>query len=67
MDTAVSPFLGRSVLIRLKHGFGKFDEEGAKRGWELFQGLKYERLRRYIDDIAARPSWQSTFDGVRVK
>ena len=64
-DIAVAPFLGRSVLIQLKHGFGKFDKEEAKRGWELFQGPKYERLRQYINDIAARPSWQSTFDEVR--
>jgi len=64
-DIAVAPFLGRSVLIQLKHGFGKFDKEEAKRGWELFQGPKYERLRQYIDDITARPSWQSTFDEVR--
>ena len=64
-DIAVAPFLGRTVLIQLKYGFGKFDKEEAKRGWELFQGPKYERLRRYIDDITARPSWQSTFDEVR--
>lgn len=66
-DIAVAPFLGRSVLIQLRHGIGKFDKEEAKRGWELFQGPKYERLRQYIDDITARPSWQSTFDEVRGK
>ena len=64
-DIAVAPFLGRSVLIQLKHGYGKFDKEEAKRGWENFQGPKYERLRRYIDDIIARPSWPATFDEVR--
>lgn len=66
-DIAVAPFLGRSVLVQLKHGFGKFDKEEAKRGWELFQGPNYERLRQYIDDITARPSWQTTFDEVRTK
>ena len=66
-DIAVAPFLGRLVLVQLKHGFGKFDKEEAKRGWELFQGPKYERLRQYIDDITARPSWQATFDEVRGK
>ena len=66
-DIAIVPFLGRSVLVQLKHGFGKFDKEEAKGGWELFQGPKYERLRQYIDDITARPSWQSTFDEVRDK
>ena len=66
-DIAVVPFIGRSVLVQLKHGFGKFDKEEAKSGWELFQGPKYVRLRRYIDDITARPSWQSTFDEVRGK
>jgi len=64
-DIAVAPFLGRSLLIQLKNGIGKFDKEEAKRGWELFQGPKYERIRQYIDDIVARPSWQSTFDEVR--
>lgn len=63
-DIAIAPFLGRSLLIQLKNGFGRFDKEEAKRGWENFQGPKYERLRRYIDDITARPSWQSTFDEV---
>ena len=66
-DIATAPFLGRSVLVQLKHGFGKFDKEEAKSGWELFQGPKYERLRQYIDDITARSSWQSTFDEVRGK
>ena len=64
-DIAVAPFLGRSLLIQLKNGFGRFDKEEAKRGWENFQGPKYERLRQYIDDVTARPSWQSTFDEVR--
>ena len=66
-DIAVAPFLGRLVLVQLKHGFGKFDKEEAKRGWELFQGPNYGRLRQYIDDITARPSWQATFDEVRGK
>jgi glutathione S-transferase len=66
-DIAIAPFLGRSVLIQLKHSLGKFDKEEAKRGWELFQGPKYERLRQYTDDIASRQSWQSTFDEVRNK
>jgi len=61
-DIAVAPFLGRTLLIQLKNGLGNFDKQEAKRGWELFQGPKYERLRQYMDDIAARPSWQSTFD-----
>jgi glutathione S-transferase len=65
-DIAIAPFLGRSLLIQLKNGLGKFDKEEAKRGWEHFQGPKYERLRQYIDDIAARPSWKSTFDEVRI-
>lgn len=64
-DIAIAPFLGRALLIQLKNGFGKFDKEEAKRGWEHFQGPKYQRVRQYIDDIAARPSWQSTFDEVR--
>jgi len=61
-DIAVAPFLGRTLLIQLKNGIGRFDKEEAKRGWEHFQGPKYERIRQYIDDIAARPSWKSTFD-----
>lgn len=64
-DIAIAPFLGRVLLVQLKNGIGKFDKEEAKRGWERFQGPKYERVRQYIDDIAARPSWQSTFDEVR--
>ena len=64
-DISIAPFLGRTLLVQLKNGFGKFDKEEAKRGWEQFQGPKYERLRQYIDDITARPSWQSTFDEVR--
>lgn len=64
-DIAVAPFLGRTLSIQLKNGLGNFDKEQAKRGWENFQGPKYERLRQYMDDIAARPSWQSTFDEVR--
>lgn len=61
-DIAVAPFLGRTLFVQLKNGIGKFDKEEAKRGWEYFQGPKYERLRRYINDVTARPSWQSTFD-----
>ena len=64
-DIAVAPFLARTLLIQLKNGIGRFDQEEAKRGWEHFQGPKYERVRQYLDDIAARPSWQSTFDEVR--
>lgn len=64
-DIAVAPFLGRTLLIQLRNGIGKFDEQEALRGWERFQGPKYERLRQYISDITARPSWQSTFDEVR--
>jgi glutathione S-transferase len=63
-DIAIAPFLGRALLIQLKDGLGKFDKEEAKRGWEHFQGPKYERVRQYIDDIVARPSWKSTFDEV---
>ena len=66
-DIAVAPFLGRTLLIQLKNGLGNFDKQEAKRGWERFQGPKYERLRQYMDDITARPSWQSTFDEVRYK
>lgn len=64
-DIAVAPFLGRTLLIQLKNGLGKFDKQEAERGWERFQGPNYERLRQYIDDITERPSWQSTFDEVR--
>jgi glutathione S-transferase len=64
-DIAVAPFLGRTLSVQLKKGLGKFDNQEAKRGWEHFQGPKYERLRQYIDDVAARQSWQSTFDEVR--
>lgn len=63
-DIAVAPFLGRTLLIQLKNGLGNFDKQEAKRGWEHFQGPKYERLRQYMDDTTARPSWQSTFDEV---
>ena len=64
-DIAVAPFLGRALLIQLKNGLGKFDKEEAKRGWDHFQGPKYERVRQYIDDITTRPSWESTFDEAR--
>lgn len=64
-DIAVAPFLGRTLLIQLKNCIGNFDDQEALRGWEHFQGPKYERLRQYISDITARPSWQSTFDEVR--
>jgi glutathione S-transferase len=66
-DIAVAPFLGRTLLVQLKNCLGKFDKQEAERGWELFQGPKYERLRQYVDDITARPSWESTFDEVRGK
>jgi len=61
-DIAIAPFLGRSILIQLRNGLGKFDKEEATRGWERFQSPEYERLRQYIDDITTRPSWQTTFD-----
>jgi glutathione S-transferase len=66
-DISIAPFLGRTLLVQLRNGIGKFDKQEAKLGWEHFQGPKYERLRQYIDDVAARPSWQSTFDEVRGK
>ncbi|KAF9788644.1 hypothetical protein BJ322DRAFT_1050249 [Thelephora terrestris] len=57
-DISIAPFLGRTLLVQLRNGIGKFDKQEAKLGWEHFQGPKYERLRQYIDDVAARPSWQ---------
>jgi glutathione S-transferase len=64
-DVAIAPFLGRSLLIALKNGIGKFDKEDAEKAWTALNGTKYEKFWRYFNDVQARPSWKNTFDEVR--
>jgi glutathione S-transferase len=61
-DIAIAPFLGRFLVVALKHGLGKFDKDDGKRVWDTLQGPTYERLWQYIKDISERKSWKDTFD-----
>ncbi|TFY69786.1 hypothetical protein EVG20_g3006 [Dentipellis fragilis] len=61
-DAAVAPFIGRAASY-LRNDIGKFDEgEGVKLYKQIFEGAEFTRLQQYWRDIAARPSFKTTFD-----
>lgn len=64
-DAAIAPFFAR-IEMSLKHDLGKFEAgEGVKAYKELFEGPRFERLRKYYADLTSRQSWKATYDEVR--
>jgi len=61
-DIAIAPFLGRSLLVSLKNGIGKFDKEYGKQIWAALNEPKYDKFWQYFNNIQARSSWKDTFD-----
>jgi len=63
-DASIAPFVARVRLV-LKNDFGAFKEgEGKKAFISLDEDPKYERFRKYFQDLTDRPSFKATFDEV---
>ena len=61
-DMAVAPFLAR-IWMFLAHDMGKNSlEDGRAALAELREGSRFARLRRYVEDVRARPSFRETWD-----
>ena len=61
-DMAVAPFLAR-IWMFLEHDMGKNSlEDGRAALAELREGSRFARLRRYVEDVQARPSFRATWD-----
>ena len=62
-DSAVAPFLVRIDLM-LKNDIGKYPQSEGVKVLEIYQGPKFTRLAKYIEDIKASPLFKDTFDEV---
>ena len=62
-DMAVGPFLARMWLF-LEHDLGKGTVEDGRAALRELKGPRFARLRRYLDDVKAQPSFQATWDEV---
>ena len=61
-DMAVAPSLAR-IYMFLAHDMGKNSlEDGRAALAELREGSRFARLRRYVEDVQARPSFRATWD-----
>ncbi|KAM5541828.1 hypothetical protein V8D89_004557 [Ganoderma adspersum] len=61
-DMATAPFLAR-IFMFLAHDMGKNSlEDGRAALAELREGSRFARLRRYMEDVHARPSFRATWD-----
>ncbi|KAI9061558.1 glutathione transferase omega class [Trametes sanguinea] len=65
-DAAFSPLLARFLLL-LSTGLGNFPRETGREGLEAFESPRFARLRRYYEDVMARPSMLQTWDEVTEK
>lgn len=65
-DAALAPFVGRWDLL-LRNDVGKYAEGAGPRVHEvLFQNERFVRLQKYFANISSRPSFQNSFDAVRL-
>ncbi|KAI0336579.1 thioredoxin-like protein [Cubamyces sp. BRFM 1775] len=60
-DSAVAPFLVRIDLM-LKNDIGKFPQSEGLKVLEVYQGPKFARLTKYIEDIRESSLFKGTWD-----
>ncbi|KAI0350035.1 thioredoxin-like protein [Trametes cingulata] len=60
-DMAAAPFLARIDLL-LRHDLGRFPVGEGLRVHKVLQGERFARLRKYLEDIKACPSFKATWD-----
>ena len=62
-EMAAAPFLVRAWMM-LEHDIGKYPPGEGKKVMDALQGEKYARIRRYVEDIKAYPSFKQSWDEV---
>ena len=62
-DAAAVPFLVRALLL-LENDIGKYPAGEGKKAAATLREPKFARLRKYIEDVKARPSFKNTYDEV---
>lgn len=63
-DAAFSPFFARMEVSALNK-LGRFSQEDGQKAYEtLTTDPKFERFRKYFNDLKERDSFKATFDAV---
>ncbi|KAL1941828.1 hypothetical protein VTO73DRAFT_6828 [Trametes versicolor] len=60
-DSAVAPFLLRAELL-LKNDLGTYPVGEGKKLYEVLQGPRFARLRKYLEDVKEHPTIKTTWD-----